>query len=57
MPKERIDWEQRGYADYPRHDLYPNRDKYGPRIEKRYLTGWHKRCRYEEIHGSRELDE
>jgi hypothetical protein len=54
-PKEK--WEQRGRNDYPRSDLYPRRDKYGPRCERWYLNGWHKRARIEEIDRHLEMEE
>ena len=42
MP-ETVNWEQRGYCDYPRCDLYPFRDTHSEAEEKEYLTGWNKK--------------
>lgn len=54
-PQEK--WQQRGRNDYPRHDLYPYRDKHGPRTEIWYLRGWRKARRVAEIDRFLELEE
>ncbi len=53
----RIKWEHRGFIDYPNCDLYPYRDKYGPRCEKWYLTGWHKSARITELNKQLPIEE
>lgn len=44
-------WQQRGFNDYPRCDLYPYRDAHGRRCEIWYLRGWHRASRINAMGG------